>query len=526
MSAKFSLKTKLLLLCGFMSLIPIAVGSISFFGLRNISSTYEKVTGEVLPKTQSIDQMFLHFRNIRISLRSLGLPGVDKVQAEKFIKEVQDNIAGYEKYRKQYESLPFSKEEKALNDKVNATWEEFKGVGDEVLSLYAQGTEEADKRILEIFLVDCPRYANLYTEAMEELVAYHSKNATVWVQEAQEVNHETNSVVILTIALGVLAGLGTGTYFAFSLSKSIRSVSDELALGADEVTKAAAKISSTSLTLSQSTTSQASSLEQTAASIEEMSSMVKKNAENAQRTSDVAENSQKSATKGKEVVQNMITAINEINVSNSTIMDAINESNAKISEIVTVIADIGEKTKVINDIVFQTKLLSFNASVEAARAGEHGKGFAVVAEEVGNLAQMSGNAAHEISQMLGESIKKVETTVSETKLKIETLIWDGKSKVETGTHIAHQCGDVLDEITHNIISVTQMANEISTACREQAQGVHEITKAMNALGQVTQDNASTSEESAESSKELSTQADTLHSMVQVLMDTVNGAKAA
>ena len=207
-------------------------------------------------------------------------------------------------------------------------------------------------------------------------------------------------------------------------------------------------------------------------------------------------------------------------------MDAINESNAKISEIVTVIADIGEKTKVINDIVFQTKLLSFNASVEAARAGEHGKGFAVVAEEVGNLAQMSGNAAHEISQMLGESIKKVETTVSETKLKIETLIWDGKSKVETGTHIAHQCGDVLDEITHNIISVTQMASEISTACREQAQGVHEITKAMNNLGQVTQNNASTSEESAESSKELSTQADTLHSMVQILMDTVNGAKAA
>ena len=62
-----------------------------------------------------------------------------------------------------------------------------------------------------------------------------------------------------------------------------------------------------------------------------------------------------------------------------------NESNKEIQEIVKVIAEIGNKTKVINDIVFQTKLLSFNASVEAARAGENGKGFAVVAEEVGKL---------------------------------------------------------------------------------------------------------------------------------------------
>ena len=71
------------------------------------------------------------------------------------------------------------------------------------------------------------------------------------------------------------------------------------------------------------------------------------------------------------------------------------------------ISEIGNKTKVINDIVFQTKLLSFNASVEAARAGEHGKGFSVVAEEVGNLAHMSGNSAKEITQLLESSINRV-----------------------------------------------------------------------------------------------------------------------
>lgn len=526
MYKKLSLKTKLLILCTFMSLIPIAVGTISFSGFKNTSDSYEVVTGQVLPKTQYIDGMFLHFRNIRISLRSLGLPGVDKIQGEKFITEVVDSINAYEEINKKYSSLQFSDNEKRVNEKVTETWENFKKIGAEVIQRYRSSSDEDQKRLTEIFLVDCPDHANKYTSAMTELISLNEKNASFWVNEAQSVRFDTNSVIITTIVLGVFSGLLTGVFFAFSLSKSIRAVSVELATGADEVTKAASKISETASVLSLATSSQASSLEQTAASIEEMSSMVKKNADNAHRTSQIAEDSQRSATKGKQVVQSMITAIAEINTSNSTIMTAINESNEKISEIVKVIADIGNKTKVINDIVFQTKLLSFNASVEAARAGEHGKGFAVVAEEVGNLAQMSGAAAHEISSMLEDSIKKVEITVNETKQKVESLIWDGKEKVETGTHIAQQCGNVLDEITQNIMTVTQMAQEISTACLEQSQGVHEITKAMNELGQVTQANAGTSEESAGASKELTGQADNLHHIVQVLVDTVNGSKAA
>ena len=77
-------------------------------------------------------------------------------------------------------------------------------------------------------------------------------------------------------------------------------------------------------------------------------------------------------------------------------------------------------------IVFQTKLLSFNASVEAARAGEYGKGFSVVAEEVGNLAQMSGIAAKDISALLQSSVKKVEQIATESKTKIDRLVQNSK----------------------------------------------------------------------------------------------------
>src|SRR5690606_36951178 len=90
-------------------------------------------------------------------------------------------------------------------------------------------------------------------------------------------------------------------------------------------------------------------------------------------------------------------------------------SNEKIEQLVKVIGNIGEKTKVMDEIVFQTKLLSFNASVEAERAGEHGRGFAVVAQEVGNLAQMSGKSAQEIAEIVKSSIQEAEAITTENK---------------------------------------------------------------------------------------------------------------
>ena len=91
-------------------------------------------------------------------------------------------------------------------------------------------------------------------------------------------------------------------------------------------------------------------------------------------------------------------------------MTSISESTEDLDSINNSIRGI-QKTQVINDIVFQTQLLSFNASIEAAKAGVHGKGFSVVAEEVGKLAVLSGTAASEISEILKESSKTISTTM-------------------------------------------------------------------------------------------------------------------
>ncbi|NUM87841.1 MAG: methyl-accepting chemotaxis protein [Bdellovibrionales bacterium] len=334
------------------------------------------------------------------------------------------------------------------------------------------------------------------------------------------------STAFLVILIGACAGVLVLSLVAWNfvrrLSGDLTGIASSLGANTDELNQVAVRVAEASTELSSSATEQASALQETVSSIDEVSAMVSKNADNAKKSQDVSLVSQKEAEKGKHVVTEMIQSIEEINRSNTEIVQQIEKSNTEISNIVKVITEIGNKTKVINDIVFQTKLLSFNASVEAARAGEHGKGFAVVAEEVGNLAQMSGNAAKEISQMLDSSIQKVESIVTESSQRVERLVATGKEKVEAGSVTARKCGEVLDEIVKNVTNCSHMVSEIATASQEQSQGVTEITKAMNQLDQVTQQNAAASQQAASSAEQLRSQSGNLKQMAAQLNALVEG----
>jgi methyl-accepting chemotaxis protein len=304
----------------------------------------------------------------------------------------------------------------------------------------------------------------------------------------------------------------------------ITAIANKLFAGATEVARSSSVISQSSTRLSEASTESASSLQETVSSIDEISSMVQRNADAANSSTLVSEKSSIAAQRGKKTVEMMITSINDISHSTDDIASAMQRNHEDISKIVKVIAEIGEKTKVINDIVFQTKLLSFNASVEAARAGEHGKGFAVVAEEVGNLASMSGKAALEITQMLDSSLKQVTEIVEQTKKKVDHLILTSKDKVSVGTKTAHECGEALDEILHNVTSVNEMVREIAQASSEQSTGVQEVTKAMQQLDQTTHQNTTVAQESSVMAKKLKSQADDLNYAVNELMQVVTGSE--
>jgi methyl-accepting chemotaxis protein len=179
---------------------------------------------------------------------------------------------------------------------------------------------------------------------------------------------------------------------------------------------------------------------------------------------------------------------------------------------------------VINDIVFQTKLLSFNASVEAARAGEHGKGFAVVAEEVGNLAKLSGDSAKEISGLLAQSIQTVENLVSQTKQRVAQLSSESRVRMDQGSTMVEQCGSSLKEIISKVRQVSDMSKEIMVASREQDEGIKNIAQAMTELDKSIVVNSHAATETATNATEVSTQANILSRVAIHVSATIDGGR--
>jgi methyl-accepting chemotaxis protein len=313
-------------------------------------------------------------------------------------------------------------------------------------------------------------------------------------------------------------------FFSSSISSSIKRISNVLFKSAETVSTSSQSLSTNGSELSTVVTNQASALQETVSAVDEINSMVQKNAEAAQKSTEVSANSKNVATSGKNTVEQMIQSIQEISESNQDMTQKIQDRNDELSKIITVISEIGEKTNIINDIVFQTKLLSFNASVEAARAGEQGKGFAVVAEEVGNLATLSGNAALEITEMLQGSIQMVTELIESTKKEIEDLIVNGKMKIQAGNQKAQECEQALDEILNYANMVNNMVAEISHASSEQAVGIQQISQSMQELDRTTHQNTFIANKNSKLSEDLNSESNELRSLSSQLNEIVDGLK--
>jgi methyl-accepting chemotaxis protein len=222
---------------------------------------------------------------------------------------------------------------------------------------------------------------------------------------------------------------------------------------------------------------QAASIEESSSSLEELSSMTRRNAENAQQANSLAKEARVAAEKGAGDMQEMTGA-----------MGAIKSSSDDVAKIL----------KTIDEIAFQTNILALNAAVEAARAGEAGMGFAVVAEEVRNLAQRSAQAA------------------KETAAKIEAAITNTAGGVRISEKVAHTLGEIVTKARQ----VDELAAEVANASREQASGITQINTAVGQMDKVTQSNAANAEESAAAAQELNAQAGILRQVVTQLAELV------
>ena len=283
---------------------------------------------------------------------------------------------------------------------------------------------------------------------------------------------DMRSILILsgvTFAIVVLvAGL-----LILSITRPINSSIETLAESAGQVSHGSERVSKASLKLAESTAQQASVLEQSSASIEEVAAMTQNNSKMSDQGFRLAEECSSIATRANTSMSSLKEAI-----------ERINTSSEKTGRIV----------KDIDEIAFQTNILSLNAAVEAARAGQAGKGFAVVAEEVRNLALRAAEAARNTTDLIDGSRKSINEGFTLTQATERDF----------------------GELTSSVGELKRLVGEINRSSREQAGGIQEINRAIESMNDDTQFTVTASEQSANAAEELSLQARNLMTVVDDL----------
>lgn len=318
----------------------------------------------------------------------------------------------------------------------------------------------------------------------------HEKSRTAELMLANERSAQASKQsATIGILIATIIGMGLLIMTVRRLSLRIKEVIAALFSQAQDLNSVSSELTEASTSLSRANDDTADALQQAAAAVAEISEMTASSANMARDAQEKANVCSNDAEKGSIAVGKVLESMNQTRERTDTIRSQFAENNRKLMDIVSRIKEISMKTQVINDIVFQTKLLSFNASVEAARAGEHGKGFAVVAEEVGNLANMSGNAAKEISELLSANETIVTSTVAETASILESLVANIEERVRDGVSKSEECQVVFGDIQQKIKVIQSVAGQISHSSAEQAKGVEDISKTVTQISQIVQNNA-------------------------------------
>ncbi len=347
--------------------------------------------------------------------------------------------------------------------------------------------------------------------------------------------HVSRSATALTMASEQLAlSAGQAGQVTSQIAATVRQVATGITMETESITRTAASVEQMSQTISavaRGTQEQNISIASATAITNQINQTILQVAGNAQVVTNVSAGAAEAARTGAGTVAGTVKGMEQIKYK-------VNLSAQRVAEM----GDLSEKINVIldtiEDIANQTNLLALNAAIEAARAGEHGKGFAVVADEVRKLAERAGTSTKEI----GGLIRNIQHTVSEAVTSMD----QGGEEVESGVVMANEAGSALKEILSAAEEVYKQAEQANLGAEKMksasaqlvtsvdgvsavtegnmaamsvmTDGMNEVTRAIENIAAVSEENSAAIEEVSASAEQMNTQVDEVTASAKSLME--------
>lgn len=516
------IRAQLLSMCAAPFLVVGIIGFASYFGFRSLKQGIDVVSSK-LPSSIALGAMDTALTKIQLHLyEAYTTPLIDQAGRSKTVLDVKKEIENFDRANQTFKSLTKDERELEIYKGFAEHLENQRKFISQVVTALEKNTKSENDQAEAI--IQGPLTDGL-VPLIESMSSFHTEEQTATNEAQTEVSRLYTLISRFTFAasgFGLLALTLLGVAVARRMVRALTLLSYGLGETEESVVNSSVELARASSALFDSTVRNASSVQQTLSAITEVSAMIGNNSTDAARAHAVADANLQITTEGQKAVENMISAINEIKTTNHAISERVDRSNLELGEILRVIGNIHDKTKVINEIVFQTKLLSFNASVEAARAGEHGRGFSVVADEIGSLARLSGAAATDIAALLNASSAQVEEVIESSKASINQILALSEEKISSGAATAQQCGQVFAKILEKATVGVEANGQIARASNEQASGVQLVDSALHDISRTTESNRDMSEQTALISKTLSQESLNLRRMVRNLKTIVDG----
>lgn len=510
---KFSLQKIIYFIAGLFFISFAASITVTFIQFKNLREQSDDMIKLISTKSDS-ERLQLHVSQVQQFVTDAALTfdegSMDEAKDnQKSAHEVIDKLAVYHT------------DDVELLNEIRSSVDFVVTAGTKMVVAYkTQGKEAGNKEMkdpvggLDVMSVKCFEKVQAFIKKVQDDV-----DGGILQMHEQERKAQVYSILTGILMMGfVFSALWT----VLKRILTIPELSDQLTSETETLDESSKELFKISSHLTDQVSQQASAIEQSATALEEITSMLKKTELESANLAEEASANEDVSRKGHNSFEQVNQSIKGLQSSLEMVTVEFRKGNQELSGIIDLVKEIEQKTKVINDIVFQTKLLSFNASVEAARAGEAGKGFSVVAEEIAQLANLSGKSSQEINHLLGVSTQKISEIIRNSTHNLEKIIASNQDQLSESVDYLKDGSKYFTEVLEHSESFSQRSVGIMSALKEQMRGVEEINKAIASLQSVSQETSQSTQRSDQISKDLRSGAEHLAEVSQSLSGAVMG----